>query len=283
MSRVLHHDDEPSAVRERLAPRRLQPVPERRAGQAAARQERHQRVGRRGGHVIATGSPSSVGPAMSTHGRRGAARPRQVRRIVVLLGRTSAPDSVLVAHGARARAWVSSAFRQPAQDLGVAPEQPDHHDGEQRQHHRLDRHDAVSTSTVDAIHPGAHRHPASCVHVNWSTAAEQLQFRQSIRHGMMHVTSRHMIGVDVRDLRVALAVAETDAARLEVLQSSLPQWQPPGHVRARVRGCSRGSSGCSWCRTGPRRRSCTATSRRRTCSSGHPKLSPPGSVQQNAV
>ena len=40
-----------------------------------------------------------------------------------------------------------------------------------------------------------YRHPALCVQVNWSTAPEQLQFRQSIRHGMMHVISRHMIGV----------------------------------------------------------------------------------------
>jgi hypothetical protein len=31
--------------------------------------------------------------------------------------------------------------------------------------------------------------------VVWSTAAEQLQSRQSIRHGITHVTSRHWIGV----------------------------------------------------------------------------------------
>jgi hypothetical protein len=31
--------------------------------------------------------------------------------------------------------------------------------------------------------------------VYWSTADEQLQFRQSIWHGITHVTNRHWIGV----------------------------------------------------------------------------------------
>jgi len=34
-----------------------------------------------------------------------------------------------------------------------------------------------------------------CEHVVWSTAAEQLQSRQSIRHGITQVTRRHWIGV----------------------------------------------------------------------------------------
>jgi len=31
--------------------------------------------------------------------------------------------------------------------------------------------------------------------VTWSTADEQLQFKHSMRQGMMHVTSRHMMAV----------------------------------------------------------------------------------------
>jgi hypothetical protein len=34
-----------------------------------------------------------------------------------------------------------------------------------------------------------------CEQVVWSTAAEQLQSRQSIRHGITQVTSRHWIAV----------------------------------------------------------------------------------------
>ena len=87
-------------------------------------------------------------------------------------------------------ARVGGRVGQPAKDLRVAPEQPDDQQGQQRQHHRLHGHER--REHLDAAQRD-HRHPASCRQVCWSTAAEQLQSRQSIRHGMMHVTSRHMM------------------------------------------------------------------------------------------
>ena len=75
-----------------------------------------------------------------------------------------------------------------AQQLGVAPQERHDHDGEQREHDRLDDHQRGQRAD-------AHRHPASCRHVCWSTAEEQSQSRQSIRHGITHVIKRHWIGV----------------------------------------------------------------------------------------
>ena len=83
---------------------------------------------------------------------------------------------------------------QAPQDLRVTPKKSDEHQGQQRQHDGLDGHErGQHLDPAHRRHGAGHRHPASCRQVCWSTAAEQLQSKQSILHGMMHVTSRHMI------------------------------------------------------------------------------------------
>ena len=81
-------------------------------------------------------------------------------------------------------------LRETSKDLGVAAQEAHEQQRHQREHDRLHGDDrGEGGHAVDRDH----RQLASIVQVNWSTAAEQLQFRQSIRHGIMHVTSRHWI------------------------------------------------------------------------------------------
>src|SRR5439155_15968202 len=106
------------------------------------------------------------------------------------------------------------------EDLGVAAEQRDHDDRQERQDEGLHDHDGNEHQ----------RHPASCRQVCWSTATLQLQSRQSMRHGITHVTSRHWIGVTCGIWVLQFPYRKTTQQVLKFAQFWLPQWQPPGHA-----------------------------------------------------
>jgi hypothetical protein len=105
----------------------------------------------------------------------------------------------------------------------VASQQGHHDHGEEREHDRLDDHEGREDAR-------AHRHPALWEQVVWSTAAEQLQSRQSIRHGITHVTSRHWIAVIAPMCVLQFPYRNTTQQVLKFPHLLSPQWHPPGHA-----------------------------------------------------
>ena len=199
---VLDHHDEARVTGKRAANLGAQPVPERAAGQAAAREERHQRGcarRHRQRHRVALQRPSPdvvrlgdrvlgrrqvVGDRRGAAGRRGAPaaapggrRLQRARSRVTMLRPCSCASS---SSGAGSRRRTSAWLRKSETTTTASSART-----------RV----SITTITVSTDVASTYRHPASCVHVNWSTAPEQLQLRQSIRHGIMQVMMRHMMGV----------------------------------------------------------------------------------------